>query len=94
MTIDDEALIERTLRALSALRCATERLDESEREIEESRDDDCTWAELLAAIMEGFERGWIERCNLWRENDATNFTVAYTDRGERAVAAYRRRNDK
>ena len=53
---------------------------------------DSSWADLLAAIMEGFERGWVQEAHLTREDGQTHLRWGATDRGERAVAAFKRRD--
>lgn len=50
-----------------------------------------TWADLLASIMEGLERDWVNEAYLTREDGVTVITWNATERGERAMRAFRER---
>ena len=53
---------------------------------------DSTWADLLAALMEGLERDWVEEVLLSRESGELQCRWRATERGDRAIDAYVRRN--
>lgn len=94
--IDEEALIERTLFHISLCRQADRELSHHEHIPGENEQQvvgpACSkWADLLAAIMEGFERGWVEEAHLTRSDGLTHLNWRATDRGDRAMDAHRRR---
>lgn len=92
VSLDEDALIERTLFHLSMCvdtHDAATALEEAARQ-----GPSCSsWADLLAAIMEGLERGWVHSAHLERDdaNTQTSLTWNATDRGERAMRAFRKR---
>jgi hypothetical protein len=88
MSADD--LIDRTLYHLVACE-DSERIREAGDLEERVGPKDSSWADLLAAIMEGFERGWINEARLFRERGTTHLVWNATDTGTRAMDAYRRR---
>lgn len=85
--LDEDALIERTLFHLNACRTAADDAERSDIDVEGP--EQSSWADLLAAVMEGFERGWVEHAELWREEGETQLNWGTTDRGERALSAFR-----
>lgn len=84
---------ERTLYHLAAAEEAHEALPE-EPDAEEPGPEDSSWGDLLAAIMDGFERGWVARAVLEREGSETSLVWCATPTGERALRAYRVRQAK
>lgn len=48
-----------------------------------------TWPDLLCAIMEGLERGWVKEAHLTREGGFTQLRWEATPSGERAMRAFR-----
>lgn len=92
--VDQEELIERTLFHLSACREAERELSHQEHITGEGPDQvvgppNSSWADLLAAIMEGFERGWVEEAHLTRSDGLTHLHWRATDRGNRALDAFK-----
>lgn len=82
-------------RALYHLACCAEgheKLEQSDL-VERPGPRDSSWSELLCSIMEGLERGWVAEAHLVRDqpNKRTNLTWQSTPRGDRAIAAFRRR---
>lgn len=83
-------LTERTLYHLSVCSSLGDELEESDM-VEMRGPENSSWADLLAAIMEGLTRGWIKYANLTREEGATHCRWQATRLGEREIAAFRER---
>lgn len=83
-------------RALYHLACCSEGQEKLENSdlMERPGPRDSSWSELLCAIMEGLERGWVAEAHLTRDEQArrTNLVWSPTKRGNRAINAFRRRN--
>lgn len=88
--MSEAELIDRTLKHLTACSFA-----EMEREAlgddERVGPADSSWADLLAAVMEGLTRDWIEEVRLYRRDGETRLVWRATETGDRAMATYRRR---
>lgn len=52
------------------------------------------WDDLMMAVMEGFQRGWVSEMTL--HNEDGNFGLSWNPnaKGNRAIAAYRRRLER
>lgn len=82
-----EELTERTLFHLAACEEAVEHLVGEVDEV--VGPPNSTWPDLLCAIMEGLERGWVREAHLTREEGLTRLDWAATESGERAFRAFR-----
>lgn len=91
--VTEDALIERTLKHLAA--CSFAELERESLGDDERRGPaDSSWPDLLAAVMEGFQRGWLAEAKLYREDEETRLVWRATDSGDRAMSAYRRRSER
>lgn len=92
-TLPPEALTERTLYQL-ALCVDLDELREAcgLRELVAPKGMPTSWPELVAAAMEGLERGWVAEVLMYREDGQTQLVWKPTDRGDRAIDAYVRRH--
>ena len=59
---------------------------------EERRDRNGLCEDLMVAVLEGFERGWIGHAELWRGDKGTHIGWRATHLGERELDAFMRRH--
>jgi hypothetical protein len=53
-----------------------------------------TFSDLLCAILSGFELGWVDEVHLITKNGKEELNWSISDRGTRAIHAFRRRQRK
>lgn len=82
-----------TLLVLDSVLNAHAKLRTTSEEEASSRPDDPTWNAVAAAALDGFLRGWVEEAWFWTDSKGKpQLTWRLTDRGERAIRAWRRRS--